>query len=300
MPTHALHFLGSEIPVMKPEDARFHILPVPWEKTVSYGSGTAQGPAAILEASQQLELWNGESEPAIESGIFTCDPIDCSGDELTIFEHIHAEITRSLLMGAIPVTLGGEHTVSYGPLKAIRDFYPTERIGIIHFDAHADLRDCYEGSKWSHACVMARAFELGFELFQIGTRALCREEFEFRKTHAITYLDGEEITDHVIDTLTLPAGFPEKVYVSFDVDGLDSAVMPATGTPVPGGLSWRQAMIALTRTLDGRQVVGMDVVELAPIPGLHFADFTTALLTYRMIGTAWKIQKEKLKKCQNP
>lgn len=281
-------FLGSEIPALPREQARFHIIPVPWEKTVSYGAGTANGPEAILNASQQLELWDGIGEPGIEAGIFTCPPADCTQDETVMFASAIREIKQTLQSGNIPVVLGGEHTVSYAPLKAIRDFYPDERIGIVHFDAHCDLRYDYEGSRWSHASVMARALELEFDLFQIGTRAYCKEEAMTRQVHNISFIDGFDLSDERIRTFDLPADFPEKIYISFDVDGLDSAVMPATGTPVPGGLSWFQAIEALKRTVRGRTVVGMDVVELAPIHHLPFADFTAAQLCYRMIGIAWR------------
>ncbi len=181
--------------------------------------------------------------------------------------------------------LGGEHSVSYGAIKALKEAHGN--FGIIQIDAHADLRDEYEGDKWSHACVMRRATEdLGLPLFQLGVRAFSYEEVEARKKLGISYFDAEDIAKNGYESVKLPENFPKKIYISFDVDGLDPAVMPATGTPVPGGLLWYETLWMLEQCLEGKELVGMDIVEFAPSSSFPFADFTAARLVYALMGLA--------------
>lgn len=274
-------FLASEFPPRSPEQARFHILPVPLEQTVSYGHGTAHGPRAILEASQQLEAWDGVSVPG-ELGLHTCAPVDCAGDPELVLERIEAATERILHDRGLPVLLGGEHTVTLGALRALKKQYGV--FGVVQFDAHADLRASYEGSPYSHACVMHRAVcDLGLPLAQFAVRDLCLEEVAVRRDRGVLHYDAHLLARELPD-MPLPESFPKRIYVSFDVDGLDAAVMPATGTPVPGGLSWYDALALLERSVAGRRVLGFDVVELAPIKGLHFADYTAARLVYHIMG----------------
>lgn len=282
-------FLESEYQPAAPEKAGFHIIPVPLERTVSYGGGTAKGPAAILEASQQLEAWDGISAPG-EMGIHTQEFVDCSGSAEEILSRVTAATARAIRAGAIPVTLGGEHTVSYGPVRALAQH--SADFGIIHIDAHADLRDEYEGDRFSHACVLRRIEDdFSLPLAQFATRDYCREELSYRQQKGILFTDGPRLAHEGIPARPLPADFPKKVYVTFDVDGFDSSLMPATGTPSPGGVSWNEAILLLERCLEGRVIIGFDVVELAPIPGLHHADFTTAKLVHTLMGMAQRSQK---------
>ena len=275
-------FLASELEPSMPEKALFHVLPVPLEATVSYAGGTAHGPQAILEASDQLELWDGESIPA-ELGIHTWPAVDCTGSPEEVNDRIGRAVDDILDRGGMPVLLGGEHTVTYGALEALKRRFGT--FGIIQFDAHADLRDSYEDSIWSHACVMRRAVkDLGLPLAQFGVRAMCLEEAEARKEHGVTFHDAATLAGQGLPAALLPPDFPWQVYLTFDVDGLDPSIMPATGTPVPGGLGWYQALEIAQRTLAGRKVVGFDVVELAPVAGMHAADFAAARLTYALMG----------------
>lgn len=275
-------FLASELPDSSPGSCLFHVLPVPLEATVSYVGGTARGPEAILEASDQLELWDGESIPA-EAGVYTHPAVDCAGPSEAVLRRVTAAVDTILDYGGLPVLLGGEHTVTYGALSALRRRFGT--FGVVQFDAHADLRDSYEGSPWSHASVMRRAVkDLGLPLVQFGVRALCLEEVEARRTHGVTFHDAAALARRGIPDSLLPPDFPARVYVTFDVDGLDPAIMPATGTPVPGGLGWYQALDLAQRAIAGREVLGFDVVELAPVPGLHAADFAAARLVYALMG----------------
>ena len=283
MPHETTHrFLASELPVAEPESCLFHVLPVPLEATVSNAGGTARGPEAILAASDQLELWDGESVPA-EAGIYTWPAVDISGSPETVLGRVEAAVGGILDCNGLPVLLGGEHTVTYGALAALKKRFGT--FGIIQFDAHADLRDSYEGSPWSHACVMRRAVkDLGLPLAQFGVRAMCLDEVEARKEHGVTFHDAASIARNGLPESLLPPDFPRQVYLTFDVDGLDPSIMPATGTPVPGGLGWYQSLDIAERTLSGRDVLGFDVVELAPVPGMHASDFAAARLAYALMG----------------
>ena len=280
-------FLGSEYPPADKASARFHVIPVPMECSVSYGGGTAKGPEAILAASDQLEAYEAGAFPC-EGGIYTAPPVRPapanSKEPEAWLRAIERAVGEALDFGARPVMLGGEHTVTLGALLAYK--VRGEKIGIVHFDAHADLRDAYEGSPLSHACVLRRCHELGFPVAQFATRAYCEEEAAYRAANPKTLfaMDAETLAQKGPPSPILPKGFPKKIYVTFDVDGLDPAVMPATGTPVPGGLLWYSALFMLREIATTRDIVGCDVVELAPIAGLHHADFTAAKLTQRLMG----------------
>ncbi len=279
---HYQRFLESELGPEIPDEPLFHIIPALYEKSVSYGTGTDAGPAAILAASQQLELFDGISIPA-EHGICTWPPLSCTGSAEEALAEIAATVNDVLLHNTtIPVVLGGEHTVTVGALQAVRQRY--DNCGIIQFDAHADLRDTYEGSRYSHACVMRRALEMEFPLYQIGVRSLSHAEELLRQAKDIGRLDGAAIGCAAMPDVILPADFPHDIYLTIDVDVLDPAVIPATGTPEPGGLSWYQMMQALSTVMRGRRVIGFDVVELAPIAGLHAPDYTVARLIYNLFG----------------
>jgi agmatinase len=279
---HYQRFLESELGTETPAEPLFHIIPAPYEKSVSYGTGTAAGPAAILTASQQLELFDGISIPA-EHGIYTLPPLSCTGSTEEALAEITAAVNDVLLHNtSLPVVLGGEHTVTVGVLQAVRQHY--DNCGVVQFDAHADLRDTFEENPYSHACVMRRVLEMEFPLYQIGVRSLSHEEELLRQAKGIGRLDGPDIGCGVMPEAILPADFPHDIYLTIDVDVFDPAVIPATGTPEPGGLSWYQMMQALSTVVRGRRVIGFDVVELAPVAGLHAPDYTVARLIYNLFG----------------
>lgn len=277
-------FLASECECRSAAESTFHIIPVPMEQTVSYVGGAAGGPAAILHASQQLEDWDGRSCP-LELGIHTRPFVDCEGTPESVLARIKAATTEVLAASKIPVVLGGEHTVTVGALQAVTA-HCQEPVGLIQIDAHGDLRDSFEGTPYSHACVARRAVvDLGMPLFQFGIRALSRDEMLFRKSHpAIRHLDGAELFSQGVPLKPLPPEFPRTVYLTFDVDGLDPSVIRATGTPVPGGATWHQALLFVERALQGRRVIGFDVVELAPTLEDHGSSFAAALLVYAIMG----------------
>ncbi|PKL40817.1 MAG: agmatinase [Spirochaetae bacterium HGW-Spirochaetae-1] len=274
-------FLQSELGFQKAEKSLFHVIPAPLERTVSYGGGTAAGPAAILRASQQLELYDGFSVPG-EKGIYTTPQISCHGKVRVVLDRIKNAVSASLSMGSIPVLLGGEHTVTLGGVEALKEHAGS--VGVVQFDAHADLRESYEGDPFSHACVMKRVLDLGVPFYQIGVRSLSPGEVVLRKEKGISHCDAAELTASGNGAIVLPPDLPEKLYLTFDIDALTPAIMPSTGTPEPGGLEWYQTMDILARIISDRRVMAFDVVELAPHRGLHAPDFTAARLIYNIMG----------------
>jgi len=275
-------FLGSEIKQPSPENALFHILPVPYEKTVSYGSGTSLGPQAIIDASDQLEQWDGQSNPC-DAGIYTCAAVDCSNSAEVVINDIAVATTNIVKHGALPIVLGGEHTVTYGVLQGlIAAGY--DDFGIVQIDAHADLREAYKGDPLSHASVMKRAVDLGIPLYQLGIRALCEEELDTRERFGVHFQDADELVPDNISRIRLPDDFPDQVFFTLDIDGMDPSVFPSTGTPVPGGLSWYQTLSLFESVAQQREIIGFDIMEFAPIKGFHAYDFAAALLAYKMMG----------------
>lgn len=275
-------FLGSEIEQPLANEAAYHVLPVPYEKTVSYGGGTYQGPSAILQASWQLEEWDGKSKPCAE-GIYTCAAVDCSVPSEQVIAEIASATQKIVEQGGMPVVLGGEHTVTYGVVKGLRQA-GYDDFGIVQIDAHADLREAYEGDPLSHASVMKRAVDMGIPLYQLGIRAYCEEEMEIRAKHNVHYQDGDELVPQNIQSIELPDDFPQKVFFTLDIDGMDPSVFPSTGTPVPGGLGWYQTLNLFESVAKQREIIGFDIMEFAPIEGFHAYDFAAALLTYKMMG----------------
>lgn len=282
-------FLGSEIEQPTPDNAAFHILPVPYEKTVSYGGGTAKGPSAILKASWQLEEWDGKSKPC-ERGIYTCEPVDCSVPPAQVIDAIAIATANIVKSGAMPIIFGGEHTVTYGVAKGLRDA-GYDDFGIVQIDAHADLREAYEGDLLSHASVMKRCVDLGIPLYQLGIRAYCEEEMQIREQQGIYFEDADELVPHNIQQITLPEDFPKKIFFTLDIDGMDPSVFPSTGTPVPGGLGWYQTLNLFESVAKQREIIGFDIMEFAPIEGFHAYDFAAALLTYKMMGIVSRSSK---------
>jgi agmatinase len=288
-------FAGDDRRVVEYRDARVAVLPVPYESTVSYGRGAAKGPAAILRASDQLEMYDEELDRRIdEVGIFTLPPAD-PGEARpeAAMALIKAAALPPLRDGKLLLTLGGEHSISFGPWSALR-----EKLGrpfaILQIDAHADLRPEYHGTPYSHASIMARAHELGLPFVQVGIRAVSQEERDFlRRTglernvfwaHEIAWQKPAEWIPRVIDRLS--SFGVRDLYLTVDIDGLDPSIVPATGTPVPGGLGWYETLWLLRRAAQAITVAACDLTELAPLPGERASDFLAARLAYKMIGYA--------------
>jgi agmatinase len=173
--------------------------------------------------------------------------------------------------------------VTWGVIKGYLDA-GVKDFGVVQIDAHADLRDAYEGDKYSHASVMRRVVEAGIPLVQLGIRAFCEEERDARKQHKVRAFDAADLVPNGISKIRLPKSFPKGVFFTVDVDGIDPSVLPATGTPVPGGLSWYQTLGLFESVARQRRIIGFDVMEFAPIAGFHAYDFAAALLTYKLMG----------------
>ena len=286
MRPHQKHdqFLGEELSAAENDmaSARYEVVPCGLEATVSYGTGAANGPAAIIAASHQLErLTNGKVPCA--NGIFTHAPIDCTQDIDAVMADLRTLTAAISGRGHIPVTLGGEHSISYGAVMGVVDALDAP-LGLVHIDAHADFRNAYQGHKHSHASVMHLLAQEGLPMASFGVRALAEEEETARRAHGVIAYDAPELVRGNISAITLPDDFPENIYVTFDLDGLDPSVLPATGTPVPGGLGYYQALDLVESALDGRHCVGIDVMELAPRAEQPASDFTAAQIAYNLMA----------------
>ena len=281
-------FLG--LPEDSRRGARVIILPIPLEVTTSYGQGCAEGPQALVQATAQVELFDFEIdfEFSPDTGFRTSSPWQPDGDMSPedAVESIRAYVRPSVRSDALCVALGGEHTITAALLAEYRD--DVGPLTVVQIDAHADLRDTYEGSAYSHACVAKRALDMGHGLIQIGVRALSRDEWNLiNSSDAITCFTGHQIrTDPSwLDDLDAALGAVEgPVYLTIDVDGLDPSVIPGTGTPAPGGITYQQTLDVIGLVMGRCDVVGMDLVELAPIPGQQVSEFTAACLLARAVG----------------
>ena len=275
-----LQFLGSELQEHENlrTSAKFQIVPCPMEKTVSYGSGTYLGPNAILQASQELER-----SPICEPGVFTQAPIDCSVDHKTSLIELQKRNERIVTEGHFPVILGGEHSLTWAAVNGVSEAIG-QKIGVVQVDAHADLRDSYQGRVHSHASVMNLLVQDGHRLASIGVRAICEEEIKTREKYSVFFQDAGELVRANVSSIDLPSDFPELVYLSFDLDGLDPSVIPAVGTPVPGGLGYYQSIDLVKSALKGRTCVGMDLVELSPNQADIVSPFTAASLLQELLA----------------
>jgi agmatinase len=288
-------FLGLPEECRDPDSSRVYVLPVPWEATVSYGQGTRDGPQAIIAASQQVELYDPvlDEEPALAYGVHTLPSL------LPTYESPDAMIVRiaeatsdAVRRGKLPLLLGGEHTISLGGVRGAR-LALGGPIDVVQIDAHADLRESYQGTPYSHACVMRRIFEEDAGLLcQIGIRSLSMEESRFVRAHRdrIRMWSAADIRSLGTDRWLSEAGqilSGRRIWLTIDVDGLDPSVIPATGTPEPGGLSWGEALSLVEKAARAAQVVGMDCVELAPKPGLHMSEFAAARLLHAALNAVF-------------
>lgn len=283
-------FLGLDEEYGSLDRARFAILPAPYEATTSYGGGTRNGPAAIIEASRHVELYDHEidSEP-FRAGIHTYPELALSagGPEEALGE-LREAYEAACGDDRFVIVLGGEHSITQVPVLHWADRFEPGELSVLQFDAHADLRDSFHGTRWSHASVMRRVIDR-VRPVAVGIRAIDIEERRVIDEHDLMVVYGEEMVgerwlDRAIDALA------PNVYITFDVDFFDPALVPATGTPEPGGGTWRQATSLLRRACSERNVVGADIVELAPIPGLAAPDFLVAKLAYKIIG--YRTEKE--------
>ncbi len=287
-----LNFGGLPEEHARLDGARFVVIPAPYEGTTTYLKGTARGPSAVIDASRNLELWDEELlAETFREGIHTLPTpeLEPLAPEVVV-ERLERLAGPVLDRGQVAVTIGGEHSISLGPVRAARARHPT--LSVLQLDAHTDLRDEYDGTKYGHGCVMRRILGLGCRLVQVGIRSLSTEEAELVSLGAEGRLRTFFARDLVrpgsagvagsLDAIL--AGLDDPVYLSVDVDAFDPAFVPGTGTPEPGGLSWWDVTAILAAVTAARRVVGFDVVETIPLEGQAVSEFLAAKLVYRIMG----------------
>lgn len=288
------NFLGLEDENLYAFDkAKYVIQPVPYEHTSSYLAGSDKGPQAIINASQFVEFYDEEldKETVREAGIATIESLNFEGkfDEKAI-DYIEESTQKLLDKGKFVVSLGAEHTVTYGFVKAHLKKYPN--LSILQIDAHSDLRESYHNNPYSHASVMARVKDLGITICQAGIRAQCIEESEEIKRNPkihTYYAHKIRLNNQWIKELV--SNLTEDVYITIDADGFDPSIMPAVGTAEPNGLFWNETLDLLRETCKHKNVVGFDIVECAPMEGSILSEYTLAKLAYRIMGYIEEFKK---------
>lgn len=278
-----MNYGGIEAEYTAYEPAKFVIIPVPYDLTSTYQSGSRRGPGAILDASANMELYDEElRQETFRSGIHTLSPLEADArGPAEMIGAVRRTVAGVITDGKIPVMLGGEHSVSFGAVQALREAFP--ELTVLQLDAHADLREAYQGTPFSHAAVARRIAEI-CPLVQVGIRSMSVEEAEFLATSPVKSYPADFILDGGSWCGTICSDLQGDVYLTVDLDVLDPGVMPATGTPEPGGIAW-QDLIRLIREVAKRcRIRGFDVVELAPIPGMVAPDFLASKLIYRIMG----------------
>ena len=263
--------------------ARVVILPIPLDRTTSYVAGTRTGPHEILVASSHMELWDEETETDVHGiGIYTLPEMElpfAGMDE--VIQEIRRVASELVTRGKFPVVLGGEHSITAPVVAAVAAKYPG--VSVLQIDAHADLRDSFMGTPHNHACAMRRVLEYA-RCTQVGIRSLSSEEAAAAPAlpteifYDFNMRQDEDWIERVVESLS------ETVYITIDCDGFDPAIMPAVGTPEPGGLTWYEMLTLLRRVIDSRRVVGCDLVELCPMPGNIAPNFLCAKLIYKILS----------------
>lgn len=262
------------------EQAKIVILPVPYDATSTWQKGADKGPEALIEASRHMELYDIETDSQVYlKGIFTAEPVEVNGPPEEMVKSVEKAARFYLEKSKFVVVVGGEHSVSTGSAKAHCANY--ENISVLQLDAHSDLRDEYEGSKYNHACVMARISEM-CPIVQVGIRSMDYSEkaaLDMSRVFFAEHIhDGTDWIQKVLERLS------EKVYITIDLDVFDPSIMPSTGTPEPGGLTWYNVLMLLKAVFDDKDVVGFDIVELCPNESNKAPDFLAAKLIYKILS----------------
>ena len=265
------------------ETSKVVILPVPYDATTSYKPGTRDGPHAIIDASRFVEFYDEEAKKNFsEIGICTMDEMEIVDDPKGTIDRVYEAVKSMLEDGKSVVTLGGEHSLTSGAVRAFKEKHPD--LSVLHVDAHADMADLNGESKWDHGCVARRVFEI-CPVVLTGIRSLDREQAEFIEKEKIPTFMAHDIfnsddswMDEAISKLS------DTVYLTIDLDALDPSIMPSVGTPVPGGFQWFNLLKFLRKLAKSKKVVGFDVMEHMPIHQMHSPDFTAAKLVYKLIG----------------
>lgn len=293
-------FLGlQKKDAASPKDAKAVIIPFGLESSVSYGGGTSKGPQAMIDASHQVELFDDEfwCEPFRRYGVATMNPPRIAKGQVKALAQLEGMVEDTLKAGKFPFVFGGEHALTAGSIRPFAKRY--KDLVVLQIDAHADLRDGYDGEHYSHAAAMRRVLDNpNVKLVSFGIRNISQEEIPFLEKNGNRvkiYWAREKAQWNMKEIVKHFKGKP--VYVTFDIDGFDSSLIPATGTPEPGGLFWDEAMTILREVAKVGHIVGADVNELAPKPNLHGCDFLAAKLAYKILSFAFLLShRNKLKK----
>ncbi|MBW4580346.1 MAG: agmatinase [Tildeniella nuda ZEHNDER 1965/U140] len=286
----SLPFLDSAVAATY-DNAKVVILPIPYEATTTYRRGCEHGPDAILDASQQVEYYDEELDRELwEVGIYTEEAIADTRNGQKVSSEAMLRVTQETVYklasdGKFVISLGGEHSITTGIVEAYRQANPGETFTVVQVDAHGDLRHEYEGSIHNHACVMRRIVDMGLPTVQVGIRSICKEEADLIKEKQLAVFRAREIVaqpdwiDRAVASIKT-----EKVFITIDLDGIDPTLIPGVGTPEPGGLNWYNLLTFIQRIFAAHQVIGCDVMELAPINDSVVSEFTAAKLVYKLIG----------------
>ncbi|HYX09016.1 MAG TPA: agmatinase [Bacteroidales bacterium] len=279
-----IHYGALPEPFNHLDKARVVILPVPYDGTSTWIKGADKGPEALLEASANMELYDIETNSEVyQQGIFTADPVTEASSPEKVYEATREATRKYLNMDKFVVMIGGEHSVTAGPVKAHAEKYPG--MSVLQLDAHTDLRPEYEGSKYNHACVMSRVSEI-CPIVQVGIRSMDIEEKQYIRQDRIFYAENMAGSttwiDKVVDMLS------EDVYITVDLDVFDPSVMPSTGTPEPGGMLWYETLQLLKKVIQEKNMIGFDIVELCPDEHNKAPDFLAAKLLYKMLSYKFK------------
>lgn len=278
-----MNYGGIETADAAYDKARFVVVPIPYDLTSTYQSGSRRGPGAILDASANMELYDEElRQETYRAGIHTLPPLEADARGPAEMMHaVFGTVAAVAADGKVPVVLGGEHSISFGAVRAMKEAFPG--LTVLQLDAHADLRVAYQGTPFSHAAVARRITEI-CPLVQAGIRSMSVEEADFLSAGSVKSYPADFILDGGAWCETICGDLRGDVYLSIDLDVLDPAVMPATGTPEPGGIAWRDLLRLIREVTKCCRVRGFDIVELAPIPGMVAPDFLAAKLVYRIMG----------------
>lgn len=283
------YFLDMDKSFSLLENAKYVLIPVPYDGTSTYVKGADQGPQAIIDASDSIELYDIELDAeGYREGIYTDVPIRQNKTPEEMVQAVFERVSHFVKSNKIVGVLGGEHSVSIGSIQAMKAQFPN--LSVLQIDAHADLRDSYQNSPYNHACVMRRAQEMGANVVQVGIRNVCTEEKPFIVPENMFYAHQIRHRNNWMEESL--HRLPGEVYLSIDLDGLDPSILPSTGTPLPGGLSWYQLTDFLTLLFQTKKIVGFDVVELCPNPSEKSSDVLAAVLVYKIINLFSLYQKK--------
>lgn len=268
------------------EKAKVVLIPVPYESASTWGKGSDKGPCAFLEASEQLEWYDIETDTEVyQQGIYLAPEVNEKSSSEALVEAVHKTAKEYIKRNKFVTLIGGEHAISIGSVRAFNECF--DNLTVLHLDAHADVRKTFNGSKYNHACALHEASQ-NTNLVQVGIRSMDSMEKSFmdqeRTFYAYDMVSDEYWIDKAIEAMT------ENVFITFDLDALDPSIMPATGTPEPGGLLWYETLDFLKQVFAERNVVGFDLMELCPDPAHKSADFLAAKLYYKMLS--YKFMKE--------